>query len=429
MDSLLQSTFLTGPLKKAGISLKMTEGDKTLCSINEDTPLIPASNMKLIISAAALLHNKQDLFPPLQSFINGSAFEGTVHGDLILDSCGSLIFSARYPADDSFNEKNEILNKQIQAYSNQLKDAGITLFLGDLKLVFNRWNAPHENKHYNAAAAFSFNENTVDTLVKEGKINTVPKSPDVFKFAVNNEIDDQDKVENNLIRFNPKKDSRDYWRIYKYPATKYALAMLKKGLIKNGIKFLNQENTENGEPVKVCETKSLFSVAEYITPLNQHSDNFRAEILALLISRSISGKADYKEVDKSVKETFKSNKLDLKGLKIDDGSGLSRKNRLSGNDITKLLVYMADHKEKKNFLNSLAVAGKSGTLQNRFIGTPWESTFHGKTGTLNNVSSLSGYWIRKDKPLVTFSFIGNGAKNEDFWKALEKFAASLKFMQ
>ena len=429
MNSLLQSTFLSGPFKKAEISLQMTEGAKTLCSIKEDTPLIPASNMKLIISAAALLSKKKDLFPPLQSFINGSTFEGTVHGDLILESCGSLIFSARYPAEDNFVEKNEILDKQITAYAQQLKDAGLTLFLGDLKLSFNRWNAPWENDHYNAAAAFSFNENTVDTLVKDGKMSTVPQSPEVFKFAVNNEIEDQDKVENNLIRYNPKKDSRDYWRVYKYPATKYALSMLKKGLIKNGIKFLSQENTENGKPVKVCETNSLFSVAEYIAPLNQYSDNFRAEILALLISRAISGKADYKNLEKSVKDIFKANNLDLKGLKIDDGSGLSRKNRLSSSDLTKLLIYMSAHKENKSYINSLAVAGKSGTLEHRFKGTPWEGTFHGKTGTLNKVSSLSGYWIRKDKPLVTFSFIGNGAENEDFWKALEKFAASLKFMQ
>ena len=78
-------------------------------------------------------------------------------------------------------------------------------------------------------------------------------------------------------------------------------------------------------------------------------------------------------------------------------------------------------------MNSLAVAGKSGTLRKRFKKTPFEGTFYGKTGTLNGVSALSGYWLREKLPPMTFSFIGNGADNDVFWEALEKFAASMLF--
>ena len=427
MRGLLHTTFLAGPLQQADISFVMEENGRPFLSHQPHLPLIPASNAKLFISAAALLTEKtRELFPALETYSQGTLENGLLNGDLIIDSCGSLIFSARFPAGDSFEKKQSLLAEQVKNYADQLKNAGIKEISGDVKLSFERWNAAAENAHYTAAAAFSFNENTVDTLVKDQKLQTVPEEPGVFKFAENSQIKDQDKVENNLIRYNPAAASRDYWRISHASATDYALSMLRKGLRANGIKISLKKPAQPQTPGKLLfRSESIANISEFIKPLNKHSDNFRAELLALLLNRLESGKASYTDLNKSIRNIFSRQKLSLESLSLKDGSGLSRKNKVSAADVNKLLKRMIND---KSFVDSLSTAGKSGTLKKRFKGTVWEGCFHGKTGTLDSVSSLSGYWLRKQKPPLTFSFIGNNAENELFWDALEKFAASLDFM-
>ena len=427
MRGLLETTFLAGPLQEADISFVMEENGQPFLSLNPEKALIPASNMKLVMSAAALLLDMdKELFPPLLSFKDGEILNGVLKGNLIIDSCGSLIFSARYPVNNNFDDKNELLKKQVSLYVQQLQKSGIKEIEGQLLLSIERWNGPQENKHYNAASAFCYNENTVDTLVEDQKLYTVPHKPLIFNFEEDSKVGTQDKVENNKILYNPKVNSRDYWRLSQYPTSRYALTMLEKEIATQGIK-VHRNKLKADKKELLFQTNALYSSSEYIKPINTYSDNLRAELLALLINRLMTKKASYENLNMGIQKVFNDIKLPLKSLNADDGSGLSRKNRIAAIDINRLLKYMAKNKNFDSYLNSMALAGKSGTLQKRFKGSPWEGKFYGKTGTLNGVSSLSGYWIRKNKPLMTFSFIGNNAKNEVFWDALEKFAASMKF--
>jgi D-alanyl-D-alanine carboxypeptidase/D-alanyl-D-alanine-endopeptidase (penicillin-binding protein 4) len=203
--------------------------------------------------------------------------------------------------------------------------------------------------------------------------------------------------------------------------------MLKRELQKAGIVFMNNK-VDKLEERLLFETASSESVDEFIRPLNQWSDNCRAEILALQLARAYSGRAEYSLLNQAIHSVFAKNELTLKSLFADDGSGLSRKNRISAQEINKLLKFMSRHEKFPVFLNSLGVAAKSGTLRKRFKGTPFEGNFYGKTGTLDGVSALSGYWLRDKRPPITFSFIGNGADNKLFWDALEDFAASMLFL-
>ena len=59
-------------------------------------------------------------------------------------------------------------------------------------------------------------------------------------------------------------------------------------------------------------------------------------------------------------------------------------------------------------MNALSIAGKDGTLKNRMIGTEAEGNVFAKTGTLNGVSSLTGYVIDKDSEIVMFYCVMNG---------------------
>lgn len=102
--------------------------------------------------------------------------------------------------------------------------------------------------------------------------------------------------------------------------------MLKRGLQKQGISILEQNPEIVAEKKLLFETKTILEMDEFIKPLNKYSDNFRAELLALLLT-------------------------------------LTEKNQ---------------HTSFKSFKDSMPITGKTGTLKNRFKGTVWENTFYGK---------------------------------------------------
>ncbi|HEY9689580.1 MAG TPA: D-alanyl-D-alanine carboxypeptidase, partial [Coleofasciculaceae cyanobacterium] len=74
-----------------------------------------------------------------------------------------------------------------------------------------------------------------------------------------------------------------------------------------------------------------------------------------------------------------------------DGSGLSRQNLASPEAIVQLLSAMARSPYRDLYQNSLPLAGRSGTLANRFQNTPLAGRLRAKTGTMTGVSALAGY--------------------------------------
>jgi D-alanyl-D-alanine carboxypeptidase/D-alanyl-D-alanine-endopeptidase (penicillin-binding protein 4) len=115
-----------------------------------------------------------------------------------------------------------------------------------------------------------------------------------------------------------------------------------------------------------------------------------------------------------------------------DGSGISRHNiitpktlvtllkniyRLRLNDYIACLPVAGPPKIKRHYIVSICTTGfiwsvnpgRSGTLENRFKGTPAEGIVHAKTGTLSGVTALSGYVLRSDYAPVVFSIIVNNS--------------------
>jgi D-alanyl-D-alanine carboxypeptidase/D-alanyl-D-alanine-endopeptidase (penicillin-binding protein 4) len=91
-----------------------------------------------------------------------------------------------------------------------------------------------------------------------------------------------------------------------------------------------------------------------------------------------------------------------------DGSGLARGNRASPFSIVKLLTAMRSRPEADDFLASLSIAGSDGTLFDRMQRGPAHRRCIGKTGTLSNVSALSGYCEAKSGNNYAYSILMNG---------------------
>ena len=91
-----------------------------------------------------------------------------------------------------------------------------------------------------------------------------------------------------------------------------------------------------------------------------------------------------------------------------DGSGLSRHNLITPNAVVSLYTYMAKSPNAQAWRDSLTIGGVDGTLANRFKGTAAAGNMRGKTGTIDQVSALSGYVRTASGEELVVSFIVNG---------------------
>ena len=136
---------------------------------------------------------------------------------------------------------------------------------------------------------------------------------------------------------------------------------------------------------------------------NTESHNFTAEVLM----REAANSWDLGRASLMTTRWLQSQGVPMAGVRIRDGSGLSRGNRLTSRAISTLLWRMAQHPLNSYYQASMAIAGRRGTLRNRFRGTSLHGRFWGKTGTLSGVRSISGVLETQHGPRYV-SMISNG---------------------
>lgn len=103
---------------------------------------------------------------------------------------------------------------------------------------------------------------------------------------------------------------------------------------------------------------------------------------------------------------------DVEHLSLMDGSGLARQDLISSDSTVALLTYMSRHRYAQVFRDALPIAGVDGTLRGRMKGTPAAGNLRAKTGTLSNVSSVSGYVTSAAGERFVFSMMVNHYTDE-----------------
>jgi D-alanyl-D-alanine carboxypeptidase/D-alanyl-D-alanine-endopeptidase (penicillin-binding protein 4) len=137
---------------------------------------------------------------------------------------------------------------------------------------------------------------------------------------------------------------------------------------------------------------------------NTESHNFTAEVLL----RSAAGTWNEEEAARRATAWLQSQGLPLQGVRISDGSGLDRSDRVTSRFITALLLRMDQHPYARYYVGSMAIAGQRGTLRHLFNGTSLDGRLYAKTGTLTGVRAISGVLQTNDGPRYV-SAISNGA--------------------
>ena len=189
--------------------------------------------------------------------------------------------------------------------------------------------------------------------------------------------------------------------------------LAKQGITVNQVQFLPSSPTQmtNGHPqapelnsgVRMTDKKLMTFTSppleELLGELNRESNNLYAEaLLKILIAETNP---------EMIEEGLIEFGLFPNDYQLADGSGLSRRNLATPSAIAQLLQGMLNSENAENFQSSLAVAGVSGTLKNRFQGTELQGNLQGKTGTLTGISALSGYLNPPSYQPLVFSLLLN----------------------
>jgi len=150
-------------------------------------------------------------------------------------------------------------------------------------------------------------------------------------------------------------------------------------------------------------------IEQAIARANKDSMNLYAESLCKRLGAEVSGQpGSWQNGPAAVGAFLRKVGVPDDQFTLDDGCGLSKQNSISAGAMVAVLGYDHFSANGKVFLDTLAVAGVDGTLDDRFRGTDLRGRIFGKSGFVNGVSCLSGYLDAKDGQVYVFSILING---------------------
>ncbi|MCI0473668.1 MAG: D-alanyl-D-alanine carboxypeptidase/D-alanyl-D-alanine-endopeptidase [Ignavibacteria bacterium] len=162
-------------------------------------------------------------------------------------------------------------------------------------------------------------------------------------------------------------------------------------------------------------------IAEVLANMNKPSDNHSANMIFKVVGAEYSRPpGTLQKGSYAVIEYLTSIGVARDEFEILEGSGLTRFNYVTSNVYIQLLKYLYDRVNIfDTFYYSLPVAGVDGTLKKRMLQTEAEKNVHAKTGSINGVSTLTGYAISRDNELIIFYIAMNGFKGGN-WESYRK---------
>ncbi|MCX7612556.1 MAG: D-alanyl-D-alanine carboxypeptidase/D-alanyl-D-alanine-endopeptidase [Ignavibacterium sp.] len=393
---------------------------KTIFKKNEKLLLHPASNMKLLTSAAAIVFLGNNFKFKTYLLTNGNILNDTLYGDLIFyGGC-----DPQFQTNDFYPILENIKSKGISYIKGNL--------IGDVSFKDNiywgkgwMWD-DDPSSDAPRLAALNLNKNCITVNITNGKLSIVPKTNFVkviHQFDDDKFIVDRNWLENkNEIIIKNISNKSASFSINIVNPEMYFLTVFREVLDSNGIKISGEtrlvNQSQNALDTLYCLERDL---NEVLLDVNKNSDNLSAEMLLLVLGEKYFGKpATFEKGINVLEMLIDSLRIKPKNYRIVDGSGVSHYNLLSVELIIKLLNFMHNQSDENftTFLNSLPISGVDGTLKNRMKEDETFFNVFAKTGTLSGVSCLSGYIKNKSGDLISFSifiqnFVGSAKRYRD----------------
>jgi len=407
-------------LKKVQFSVHIIKADsgKTIYQHNAHTPLIPASNMKLIVTATAL--NK------LGTDFQYKTTIGLLADNLVIVAAGDPLLGDP-KTDEKYNRtKDWIFNQIISALKRDeitsINNIIIDSSVFDDQRVHPNWPTDQLNKWYaSEVAGLNYNDNCIDMTVKN--INGSPRiyiEPQTDFIKILNQV----KIVQNakgavgayrtaqtnslVVRGRCAKQQGPFSVAIERPAAFFGFLLAEK-LNKAGIKTTGKlfERPVDANFYKIAEFTT--SISDCIDRSNKNSLQIATESLFKTIaaqSNPDKKNGSWETGRKVISKYLTSLGIKEKEFYIDDGSGLSRKNKLSAFTLTKVLLSVYESKDWQIYKDSLAVGGVDGTLEKYFKEPKYKAKIFGKTGYIKTVRTFSGLATTQNGDYI-FSILTN----------------------
>ncbi len=439
-------------------AVSLDRGD-TLFTKNAHEPMAPASNVKIITTAAALHHLGPDFRYRTWVLADGPVRDGVVEGDLVLYGTGDPTFS------DQFLRSELTAFEQLAA---QLKEAGIRAVAGDLvgdgsyfhgPDIEATWDPRDLNEWFAApVSALSFNENMISLRIEPAawvgappRIQTLPEGAGVL---VENQartvaapperyarvgVVRQSHAEPIRVLGDIQLGTPEIWRemtVSNPPL--YAATMFRRVLEAEGIEVYGRTRAVGPGDDSVLGSRSIWGpgfdpaqppriVAELESPpltqmlevLNNQSHNLYAETVLRSVGAAAIGDASFEGGAQAATE-FLTGPVGARSeeLTLVDGSGLSAENQVSAAVFVRLLRFMAESDSWEPFWDALPEAGNRRELP-RMYRSPAAGNLRAKTGTIERVSALSGVVHAQSGERIAFSILANDVPSAWGAKTLE----------
>lgn len=222
---------------------------------------------------------------------------------------------------------------------------------------------------------------------------------------------------NHLTYFEGKRKLKKKWTVPFYTSDEVTRALLMDTLHRN-VEEIHLSQFANTSRLKSIPADSLYKV------MMQASDNFIAEQLLLQCASVVSDTLKSEIAIRYAKENFLADLPDT--VQWVDGSGLSRYNLFTPRSIVALWKKIYETVPQDRLFKLLAVGGGKGTLKNYFKAQ--KPYVFGKTGSLSNNATLSGFLITRKGRVFIFSFANNNfiAPGSDVRKRMEKIVNRIR---
>lgn len=189
-----------------------------------------------------------------------------------------------------------------------------------------------------------------------------------------------------------------------YEGLKRTISVSGKPTTVRRMKIANEKIETKRKTLSIVYSPPLKALVE---ETNLHSNNLYAEQLLLTLGM-LKGKGGTTEDGiEVVKNYWKSLGINIDGLYMTDGSGLSRSNGITTLIQTLILQKASKQKWYPHFIKSLPIAGRSGSMSSLCKGTLAENNLQAKTGYINRARGYAGYVKTKSGKLLCFSLLAN----------------------
>jgi len=402
------------PLNRVAMVVQEVGRKQPLFAYDADRPMNPASVIKLVTTFAALELLGPDFRWKTQAFLSGPLINGVLYGDLILKGYGDP----------------KITIEQWQSFMATLRQHGLKRITGDLILDRTHFKlSPHDPaefdhdplRPYNVgpdallvnfkSVRFAFAANNAGDAIE---VRMEPALPEVELHATplaspGDCLDWRGTVNAMFVNRGPK---AEVWFPGHYAAScgerdlnvalldhpHYVRAMFASYFRAAGGEFAGGVRdglaSHTVAPFAVLHSAPLY---EIVRDVNKLSNNVMARQMFLTLATvHHSPPATLAHANDAARRWLATRKIGMPGLVLENGSGLSRRERATAGGLAQLLAAADTSAVREEFASSLAVAAVDGTLTRRFLSGNVAGQALLKTGSLEGVRALSGYVIDAD---------------------------------